>query len=226
MYNSNTFTLSGTPEELARVLRCSVSEFTSALQDLSIHNAAVLDTRHNVVTLISRRLQRLHKSRESMRLRKQSQRERQKCHTQVTSASVSASIPVGIGDRGKGRNLAPQLRTEIGKHFNRKPDDRWAYDEEFALVAVCKRPAAESEWLEILRFRKAAAKNGDRIREKLIATLENWPAELDRARNYKLPGASSAKIQTAKEYLDGAPAIVPVSDQTKAEWQKMKETLK
>lgn len=222
MYNSDTYALSGTPEELSRVLRCDVAEFNIAMSDLAKHNAAVLERRNGIVTITSRRLERLHKSRESGRLRKHNQRERQKCHAKVPSAYTSAyESSDGNGDRGKGRNLAPQMQAEIGKHFNRKPGDRWSYEEEFLLVEICKRASVESEWLEIIQFRKVASKQGDKMRESVKTLLENWQGELDRAR--KLKPKNHIAPCSAEKLLSGVPVDSTLSERTKAEWDRMKK---
>lgn len=103
MYNSDTFTLSGTPADLARVLRCDVAEFASALEELTRTNTACHSNRNGVVTLVSRRLERAHKERKSAGLRQQKLREKRKCHANVTSAYASASDSAsgkgGVGER-------------------------------------------------------------------------------------------------------------------------------
>lgn len=80
-----------------------------------------------------------------------------------------------------GRNILQQFMTEVGKYYNRKPTDPWAYDEQHAAHEVCKRPDALDEWLEILSFLK---KPGSYGRQSIQTLLINWTQELDKARNY------------------------------------------
>lgn len=113
----------------------------------------------------------------------------------------------GMGE--KPRNLTPQMQAEIGKHFNRGPQDRWSYEEEHLLADVCRRPATESEWLEILQFRRVAAKQGDKMRETVKSLLENWQGELDRARKLvKQPNRQAPR--SANDLLTSAPESKPV----------------
>jgi hypothetical protein len=183
MYNSDTHTLSGSPEELSRVLRCSVAEFDTALIDLQHHNAAIVGVRNGVVTLTSRRIERMLKKRKQGSLRVSKFRSNRGCNAESASASASASeSPPRIGDRGKGRNIVPQLKLEVGKHFRRGPNDRWGYEEEYALVEVCKRPAALEEWTEILGYYRL---EGSAPRYSVKSLLENWGGELDKARSHK-----------------------------------------
>lgn len=80
------------------------------------------------------------------------------------------------------RNILPQLRSEVGKHFNRGANERWANDEEYSLVEVAKRPAALEEF-DVIR---AYYHNGAEFKRQSVKTLlENWPGELDKARNHK-----------------------------------------
>jgi hypothetical protein len=120
-----------------------------------------------------------------------------------------------------------QLQAEIGKHFNRKPEDRWGYDEEFALVEVCRRPSAESEWLEILAYRRAASKTDTKLRTSVKSVLENWQGELDKARQFKAQYVRPAtKTVSASALLDSAPDQGTISEQTKADLEKLKASLK
>jgi len=106
------------------------------------------------------------------------------CNADVTPLYASVSVSTsGKGVQGKGeRNLVPQLKAEVGKHYGRGPDDRWGCDEEYALVEVAKRPAALEEFDTI----RAYYRNGAEYPRTQVKTLlENWPGELDKARNHK-----------------------------------------
>ena len=67
--NGRSGTLSGTPCQLARVLRCDESALMAAIVDLRATGAATVTERHGVVTLINRRMERESKERESNRMR-------------------------------------------------------------------------------------------------------------------------------------------------------------
>lgn len=102
MYNSDTYTLSGSPDELSRVLRCSVAEFNIALGDLQHHNAAIVGVRNGVVTLVSRRLEREHKKRKQGALRISKYREKRVCNAESASVSEYASASDSSGKGGLG----------------------------------------------------------------------------------------------------------------------------
>jgi len=61
--------LSGTPCQLARVLRCSESALMDAIADLRSTGAGDVTERHGIVTLVNRRMNREAKDREGNRLR-------------------------------------------------------------------------------------------------------------------------------------------------------------
>jgi hypothetical protein len=61
--------LSGTPDQLIRVLRCTVPALMSAIMDLQSTGAADVEQRNGVITLNNRRMQREAKEREMSRIR-------------------------------------------------------------------------------------------------------------------------------------------------------------
>jgi 5-methylcytosine-specific restriction endonuclease McrA len=69
MMHSSTDTLEGTPEELSRVLRCSLPELSSALEELKPVRVCDLEVRNGRVKFTSRRLHREAKVRENGRNR-------------------------------------------------------------------------------------------------------------------------------------------------------------
>lgn len=58
MHESDTATISGSPDQLSRVLRCSVSDLQSAMAELSTTGAADVRNCNGIVTLISKRRQK------------------------------------------------------------------------------------------------------------------------------------------------------------------------
>ncbi len=149
----------------------------------------------------------------------------------IPFVSVSDSDSDGIGDWGKGPEVPAacsgvfeRLKCEIGKHFNRKVTDRWAYDEEHGLAAVCRRLDAESEWLEIVAFRRVASRNDEKVCGSIRSQLEGWQGTLDRARTYKSPGFKpTAKTVPASALLTGIPADPESDARAAAEMRKWRE---
>ena len=68
-------TLTGTPEQLARICRCTVPDLCLALADLSTTGTADIREREGIISITCRRLARIEKEREYERNRKQKQRQ-------------------------------------------------------------------------------------------------------------------------------------------------------
>src|SRR5437899_2336106 len=107
MLLTDTYKLTGTVEELSRVVGCSTTEFEQGLSALESHKACDCHRAKNgIVTLMSRRLERAFKSRVDARLRKQRERCHGECHANVPSASASASVSSSsffqVGGMGEG----------------------------------------------------------------------------------------------------------------------------
>jgi len=79
--------LSGTPCQLTRVLRCTESALMAAIDDLQTTGAADVTVRNGNVTLINRRMNREAKIREANRLRQAKCRGHTECHSDVTTMS-------------------------------------------------------------------------------------------------------------------------------------------
>ena len=102
MMLSDAFELTGTPQELSRVIGCSISDFNEAFRHLLRYRACDCHAAPDgSVTLMSRRLKRLANSRQAAALRKHKQRSHAPCHAEVPSASASASVIEGIGVQRK-----------------------------------------------------------------------------------------------------------------------------
>jgi hypothetical protein len=122
MIASSSFALEGSCADLARVLRCNESELHAALPPLQASGVADVTVRNSVVTIISRRLQREHKERESNALRQSKFREKQKSNNDVTSSSSSSSSPRGSPEGEVAAQQALELSDlankaqEVAKH--------------------------------------------------------------------------------------------------------------
>lgn len=94
MMYSDTHTLVGTPDEMSRLLRCSVSDFDAALEDLIRTNVGQVECRNGVVRFTSRRLRRESGKRDYDRNRQSDYRKNKNCDTSppVTINKSSAIV--------------------------------------------------------------------------------------------------------------------------------------
>jgi len=83
--------ISGTPDELAKLLRATNGDFETFLKELERHNFADVTNCNNEVTLINRRMYREQKIRDNTRLRVSKFRSNAKCNAPVTELSSSSS---------------------------------------------------------------------------------------------------------------------------------------
>jgi hypothetical protein len=83
--------LAGTPDELARLGRCTVSELLDAFHDLTLSKAARVTRYKGQITVINRRMVRESHTRENARLRKQDERVRKKSRECHNASSISSS---------------------------------------------------------------------------------------------------------------------------------------
>ncbi len=94
MHELRSGSLSGTPDQMARALRCSPTDLHTAVQELHATGAAIVRNGHGVVTLTNRRKEREAKARQQATSRKQYERGThlsRDCHANVTLASSSSS---------------------------------------------------------------------------------------------------------------------------------------
>lgn len=101
--------LCGTPEQLARVARCSTVELDHALSELSASTAADVTIRNGKVTLVNRRMRREYETRINTAQRVKNHREKQnlkqESNGKVTPYSSSSSSNTNNG--GGGNSYAP-----------------------------------------------------------------------------------------------------------------------
>ena len=89
--NCRSGTLSGTPGQLSRVLRCSEAAFMAAVDDLQATGAADVTKCRGNVTLVNRRMHEAAKAREENRIRQARHRGKNDVTSNVTSYSSSSS---------------------------------------------------------------------------------------------------------------------------------------
>lgn len=110
--------LSGTPEQLSRVLRCTCEDVNTAIDDLKTTGAAIVHVRNGVVTLISRRFQRENRER-LMNLERVNKHRRNgkdihlKCpSSSSTSSSASTNPPTPQGGTSSGGHLVAASKNQ------------------------------------------------------------------------------------------------------------------
>ena len=105
--------LSGTPEELSKLLRATNGDFIKFMDDVKRHKFADVTNCNNEVTLINRRMFREENERKNTRLRVSRFRSNAQCNVNVTLPSPSAS---------------PSPTPKQKKIYKRKvliPDEEW-----------------------------------------------------------------------------------------------------
>lgn len=184
--------LSGTPEQLARICRCSPDEIETAANELKATNAATVTIRNGVVTLVNRRMQREEKVREMTRKRVSRHRARKTpednsgaCNENVmllssSSSSASAKTQDGIVTSSDASftefwRLWPRKE---GEQDARKVWEKLAPDSEtFGRIIKAVRAWSRSDqWAkEGGRFVPGAAKwlAGRRWHDELLASPES-----------------------------------------------------
>ncbi len=122
--NGRCGTLSGTPDQLVRVLRCDVPALLAAVDDLQSTGAADVTHRNGQITLTNRRMQREAKSRELNRLRQLRYRSDQKNNAPVTPMSQpsgSDSLSVSVSKREKGSGEKGELEARFERFWTAYP---------------------------------------------------------------------------------------------------------
>lgn len=117
MYELRRGSLSGTIEQLSRLLRASVSEVEHALEEL--HNTGTAEVKREInanVTLVCRRLEREFKKKDGNKLRKQREREKEDVTQSVTPLSRGRSQKSDTETDTKGEN-SPRKVSINGKVF-------------------------------------------------------------------------------------------------------------
>lgn len=182
MIASDTYMLEGSRQELATLLRCTVLDFNTTLPNLKSSEVGDVTVHSNGhVTIICRRRQREFRARENGRNRVAKHREKRSCNTESPLVSGSASdSPPGPGKGVQGEGEFRSIQLSISEHF-KQPDRRWTHIEEHTLFEICKSPTALDEWQTIRSYRM---KKKDFQRQTILALLENWAGELDKAVNF------------------------------------------
>jgi len=217
MWADNTYELSGTNEELARIWGCTIDQTIAIISELNRRTPCDVTECRGIVTLTCRRLRRRHKQRDQNALRKQAQRHREASHAPVTpkkvppsssSPSSSPSSPSGeppiAPPRGKRLTQKQKQRVKvsentdlmvrIGAWFKRRPDTKWSILEAEALAEL----GDVADALDILEvyYTYDLLPDQDYRRRDLLTLLNHWTGECDRARKFTPPD----RTDDASEY--------------------------
>jgi hypothetical protein len=107
MWDEGSDRVIGTYEELGRLWGCDAAEAKQLVGEIKTREIASVTFRHSNVTLMSRRLSRRKKERESAKNRKQAQRERER-HGPVTAKKRASSSSSSISSSSSGVNTHRQ----------------------------------------------------------------------------------------------------------------------
>lgn len=168
--------LTGTPEQLCRLIGCTMAEIETAIQELSVTKTADVTVCNDFVTIINRRMHREEKERKLTRSRVKKHREEKEkriCNADVTppsssSSSSSKNIPPISPKRGtskrrlRGVTLSPDQEEKFNRFYSAYPKK------------VAKQDAIRA-WMNI------CPENG--LYEKIITALETHKRSRDWARN-------------------------------------------
>lgn len=118
--DGRTGILKGTPEELARICRCTPQEMVESVKELEAKGAANSKFCHGVVTLVNRRMQREHRERENALKRQRNHRgtasQGDACHGSVTPVVTPSVTPLSRPvSRAPSDNQSQRIRSDIAK---------------------------------------------------------------------------------------------------------------
>lgn len=208
--------LSGTPEQLARICRCSPDEIEAAAEELKATKTATVTIRNGRVTLVNRRMQREEKARELTRKRVSRHRGRRAaegsesaCNEKVTSYSSSSSSASAKEESGSVTHLDASF-AEFWALWPKKiaeQDARQAWAKLSPDPETCARIIEAVEaWSQSEQWQKEGGKfipgvvkwlEGARWRDELPADLESV--------NDPDPDAAAEMIRRGLAMQEGGP---------------------
>lgn len=106
--------VTGTRELLARIGRCTVLQCDAALADLKQTNAAEIQERNGVVTVINRRMKREFLARKNGAVRVSEWRGKTTCNAPVTGHTIPIPISIPKGD-SQGLTSKPSTEGGVGE---------------------------------------------------------------------------------------------------------------
>lgn len=219
--------LRGTPEQIARIARCSTTELAQALTEIQITEVADVHTdRHGVVTVTNRRMLRDARQRENAAKRQQKRRARDGTEDDVTPDVTHESRP-GHGDISYVRRQTSDFISHISERHTsdvKRPQEAIQPKRSANDVDALKGLAQEDVGLAVSRFRRTArvvrpsgkdpqrAKDLDLLAKAAILSVtrfsENWLADATEAvriqKSNKPPCAYFHGVLRSKSELLGA----------------------
>lgn len=119
--NDRKGVIAGTPEQLARLCRCSAVNFDHAIDELQSTNTAGVTDRHGKITVTCRRMRRESEEREKANVRKKRQRKGMNKKDNVTvpsreshvTPSSSSSTSTSVLKKPSKKNRPPGTASEI-----------------------------------------------------------------------------------------------------------------
>lgn len=115
--NNRSGVIAGTPDQLARLCRCSAVDLVSAIAELSDTKTANVTERHGIVTLICRRMQREAQVRNQSRVRQKKRREKEPpekaCHGGVAPLSQDHSYSYSPSENSNQEKSKPKKKVSI-----------------------------------------------------------------------------------------------------------------
>jgi hypothetical protein len=169
--------ITGTPDQLARLCRCSTAEFVEAIAEFKRTNAADISERNGSVTVINRRMQREEKARLATRQRVASHRSnadvtqlKRECNNQGEDARQCININNNTNTKSEGLN--PKLKEKKQEKKEKPPS-----------IASPQVRAVFAYWQAVMRHPEAIllAKREQLIQARLREgySLEDLKAAID-----------------------------------------------
>lgn len=127
--------ITGTPEQLARISRCTSVQLIQAIDELQLTNSATVTNRNGKVTLTNRRMNEEYKERKKTALRVRKHRKKQKIGTCKKDSNGECNkdvTPYTSSSTSNKKNTIKKIVTEIdfsnSSFFNISDDlkNRWA----------------------------------------------------------------------------------------------------
>lgn len=188
MHRSGTFELSGTVDDLRRLLGCLPEEVTRNARELKRTGAADVRFGNGDVSIKSRRLEREAKSKEKNRLYVANHRAKGECKVDVRQQSKSKSIDIREEEEKRAKFVPSPPRSEpptptasdFAPPENRPPKDSLFYHPAIhALRTTTKRCPPKEAWPLL-----AERIGSDVDLGKMTATVAEWVAAGHRATNF------------------------------------------
>ncbi len=199
MHDARSGSLSGSPEDLSRLLRCSPADVLAANAELKTTGTADVTERNGVITWTCRRIKRELNALTSNADRQRTYRDNHReLHNSNAPPSVSPPIPPSIPptpEPAVSVSVVEDLKTRISSLY--RGNRRWSYEEESVLAEMSRHEGVLGEFNRILLYREGLPPK-DRARyfpQSVRRLLDQWNELLDRAQiTAPGPGAQAKAV--------------------------------